>query len=338
MRRISSLPTAEYCPKVDKIGQDVETTPSARSTIFPAYCDTGKWPAELRTLPEADIEEISRWRVPIPFVYKQGNVTHALQYKEAYRETRVALDWDFEYVEIDPALPQAEIATEHPKVMIVGHLDMAWDIPGSDLLIVCDIKSSIYAVKERTASPQLHGYGLAMATRLKRGRYLTSIWDASYGKYYVSSQAIEMNSFDAEDIKDRIRVAATERDGDYRTGTHCSGCWKRSHCPAHLVDVPEGGFKAILSGEARAHEVREALVKLKQMGDLTNRVGEACKAWVSQHGPVRSEDGKKHYRCEMRDGKEGLDPAAVARALGVENLDEYKRPGKPYQHFDWRKV
>lgn len=335
MRRISSLPTAEFCPKVDKIGQDVETTQSSRSTVFHAYCDSGKWPADLRTLPEADIEEISKWRVPMPFVYKTGSATHALQYKEAHREKRVALDWEFRWVDVNPGLPQADIAKAHPEVMIVGHLDMAWAV--GDLVIVCDIKSSIWAVKERCDSLQLHGYGMALAVALDKPRYLTAIWDASDGRYYVRNEAVEVDSFEAEEIRDRIKRASEERDGGFRTGTHCSGCWKRSHCPAHLVDVPEGEFSALLSGQAREKDVREALVKLKQLGDLTNRVGQACKDWVSQHGPVRSEDGKKQYQCELRSGKDSLDKDAVQRALGVENLDKYMKQGKDYPVFDWRK-
>lgn len=335
MRRISSLPTAEYCPRVDKIGQDVETTQAARSTVFHAYCDTGKWPPEIRNLPESDIEEISKWRVPMPFVYKVGDVTHALQYKNAIREVRVALDWDFNYVRIDPELPQSEIAAKHPEVMICGHLDMAWDVPGQDLVIISDIKSSIFAVKERTASLQLHGYGMALATFLNRGRYLTSIWDASDGRYYVAAKPVSLDGFEAAEIQDRIKRAAEERDGGFVTGTHCSGCWKRSNCPAHLVDVPEGEFKAILSGQAMERDVREALVKKKQLQDLYERVDEACKAWVKQHGPVRSEDGKKQYRCELR-RKSSYDYPAIQQALGVDSLDGYK---KSVEHpaFDWRK-
>lgn len=338
MRRISSLPTAEYCPKVDKIGQDVESTQAARSTVFHAYCDTGKWPPELRNLPEADIEELGKWTVPMPFVYKVGNVTHALPYKDAMREVRVALDQNFGYVKIAATLPQSEIATKHPEVMVVGHLDMAWDLPQYDLVIVCDIKSSIFAVKDRTDTLQLHGYGMALAIRQGRGRYLSAIWDASDGRYYVAPAPVELDSFAAEDIKERIKRASEERDGNFVTGTHCSGCWKRSHCPAHLIDVPEGEFQAILSGKAMEADVRNALVKLKQKDDLMKRVGQACKDWVQQHGPVRSEDGKKVYRCELRTGKESLDQEAVMRALGTDNLNDYMKKGKDFPVFDWRKV
>lgn len=338
MRRISSLPTAEFCPKVDKIGLDVETTQSARSTVFHAYCDTGKWPAELRHLPEADIEEISKWKVPTPFVYKVGDVTHALQYKNAIREYRVALDKSFNAVKVDADVPQSEIDTRYPEVMICGHLDMAWHLPQYDLVIISDIKSSIFAVKEGTSSLQLHGYGIALATVLNCGRYLSSIWDAADGRYYVAPKAIELDSFEAEEIRDRIKRASEDRDGNFKTGTHCSGCWKRSHCRAHLVDVPEGEFQAILSGQAMEKDVREALVKRKQLEDLYKRVDAACKDWVRQHGPVRSEDGKKVFRCELRAGKPGYDYDAIQRALGVENLEGYKRPAGEHPHFDWRKV
>lgn len=338
MRRISSLPTAEFCPKVDQIGQDVESTQSLRSTIFHAYCDTGKWPKEIEHLPEADREELEKWRVPSPFGLCLGDVTHMLSYRNAIRETRVALDWDFGYVEIDPKLPQSDIERHHPATMIVGHLDLAWDIPGSDLVIVCDIKSSIYAVKDSYDSLQLHGYGMALAKKLGRGRYVTSIWDASDGDYYTRPEAVDLAGFEAEDLRARVKRAATERDKNFVTGSHCSGCWKRTHCPAHIKDLnPESEFFSVLAGTATEAEVRAALVKLKQNGDTANKVADAIKGWVSRRGPVRSEDGSKEYRCMMRSGKSSLDKVAVARALGASSLDDYMKKGKEYPVFDWRK-
>jgi hypothetical protein len=336
MRRISSLPTSEFCPRVDKIGQDVESTQSARSTVFHAYCDTGKWPDALRALPEADREEITGWHVPMPFVYKAGgDVTHALQYRSAFREIRVALDKDFHAVRIPDEVQQDEIATKHPEVMVVGHLDMAWVV--NDLVIVCDIKSSIFAVKDRCESLQLHGYGMALAIFLNKPRYLTAIWDAMDGRYYVNNHAVELDSFEAEELKDRISRASEERDGGFVTGSHCSGCWKRSHCSAHLVDVPEGDFKAVLSGQATQKDVREAIVKRRSLTDLSTTVDAAIKAWVKQHGPVLSEDGKKHYRCEMRPNNPTLDKSAVARDLGLDDLGKYITRRGEHEHFDWRK-
>jgi hypothetical protein len=338
MRRISSLPTAEFCPKVDKIGQDIETTQSLRSTVFHEYCDTGKWPDALRTLPEADREEIGKWVVPSPFVLKAGNVTHALPYKESMREMRVALDKDFNYVEIPTDVPQEEIEARHPEAAICGHLDMAWHIAALGLVVVCDIKSSIFAVADRTDTLQLHGYGIALAKKLGCSRYLTAIWDASDGRYYVAKESVEMDSFEMEALKARISMASVDRDGNFVTGTHCAGCWKRKGCPAHLVDVPEETFRVVLSGEATESDVREALVRLKQIGDLSNRVGQSIKDWVAAHGYVRSEDGKKVYRAQMRDGKEALDKEAIQAALGVQDLKQYMKKGGEFPVFDWRKA
>lgn len=338
MRRISSLPTAEYCPKVDKVGQEVESTQAARSTIFHAYCETGKWSPDIVHLPEADREEIQKWRVPMPFTYRVGDVAHILQYKNARKEWRVAVDKSFKAVDVPADVPQHEIAERYPQVMIVGHIDMAWVMPEHDLIVICDIKSSIFAVKEGHRSLQLHGYGLAACAATGIGRYVTAIWDASEGKYHVAREAVEVDSFEASDIKARIRIASAERDGNFRTGTHCSHCWKRSHCPAHLADVPEGEFAPLLSGKATEADVRKALIGLKRLGDLKERVNEACQTWVQQHGPVRSEDGKKWWRCEMRAGRSGYDYDAIMRALGVDNLDGFKRPGREHTHHDWRNI
>src|SRR5690606_19440091 len=114
-------------------------------------------------------------------------------YQTALREIRVALDKDFEFVAIPHEVPQADIEKLYPQTMVVGHLDMAWDIADHDLVVICDIKSSIYAVADGVDSLQLHGYGIALCKYLKRGRYVTAIWDASDGRYYVARSAIEMD-------------------------------------------------------------------------------------------------------------------------------------------------
>lgn len=337
MRRISSLPTAEFCPRVDKIGQDVETTASLRSTYFHAWCDTGEWPKGVENLPQADREEIEKWRKPLHFVYNVGESRYALAYHDAIRETRVALDSDFNWVDVPRDVPQSDIAERYPDVMVCGHLDMAWVLPEHDLIIIGDIKSSIFAVSDRTDSLQLHGYGMAMAARHKVGRYVNAIWDACDGQWFVHDHAIEVDGFEAEDIRVRIKRACDERDGNFLTGTHCSGCWKRKRCPAHLMDVPESEFAPVLSGNATEADIRAALVGLKRMGDLANQVKEACESWVRQHGYVRSEDGSKVWSPAMRQGKLSTDYAAIARALGKKDLEDFKRQGKPYPVFSWRK-
>lgn len=337
MRRISSLPTAEHCAGVDTIGQQVESTQALRGTVFHAYCATGVWPDELYQLPQADIEQIQGWHVPTPFNYKMGDVTTLLQYQTAMKEVRVALDHDFNYVDVPPDVPQNEIAERYPNVMVCGHLDLAWHIPHADLLIVCDIKSTIWTVKDRNNSLQLHGYGLALAAKMNVGRYVTCIWDATDGEYYVADEAIEVDGFEAADIRDRIRRASSDRGRQLTTGSYCSQCWKRKSCPAHLVDVPESEFSAVLSGNATQEQVRNALMRKVQMKDVIEKVEEACRTWVKQNGPLVSEDGTKEWRIALRQGRMGLDKKAVAQELGLSDLSKFNRRGKPYEALDWRK-
>lgn len=337
MRRISSLPTSEFCSKVDRVGQDVETTQAARGTVFHAYCAEGFWPASISQLPQHDIEEIKLWKRPKPFPYKIGDVTHELSYDNSIKEQRVALDYDFEWVEVDPALPQGKIAEAHPNVMLCGHLDMVWVIPDRDLVIVCDIKSSIFAVHDRCDSLQLHGYGMGACAKFKVGRYVTVIWDATDGKYFVRPEgAIEIDSFEAEDLRARMRTAASERDGNFRVGSHCGQCWKRSSCPAHLVNVPEGEFKTLLAGVATKVEVREAIVKLAQLKSLAKEVEGAIKSHVQQRGPVPSEDGRKEYAVMLRGGRPSTDYERVCRDLGVTDLEKYQTRGGDHEAYQWR--
>lgn len=324
---------------VDTVGTDVASTNSERGTVFHAYCATGVWPAEINRLPPADIEEIKRWHKPNAFPYRVGDVTHTLSYANAIKELRVALDWSFEPVDVDPELPQDEIAAKHPEVMVCGHLDMVWLIPERDLIIICDIKSTIFAVKDRTESLQLHGYGMAAAAKLGVSRYVTAIWDAQNGEYLVRPDgAVELDGFEAEDIRARIKLAATDRPGGYVTGGHCSGCWKRFRCKAHLVESAEGDFAPLLNGTATEKDVRLAIVKSRQLKDLKDKVDQACQDWIRQRGPVRSEDGTKEYRVGMRAGRPATDYAAIARDLGVRDLEAYKKRGSDFEAFDWRNV
>ena len=335
MRRMSSLPTAEFCPGVDTIGQKVESTSSARGTVFHHFCATGEWPPEFRELPESDQAKIREWHVPHPFPYTADGVTYQLAYESAIKEEIVALDKDFEYVEVDPACPQEEIARHYPNVMVCGHLDMCWPLPERDLVLVMDIKSTIYAVPERTESLQLHGYGMGAAKRFGVNRYVTGIWDATDGRYLVRPGAVELDGFEAEDIRTRIIAASADRGNALRVGPYCGSCWKRRACPAHLVVPEESEFRSLIDGSATGDEVREAMVKLKRLEDVGEAAWAAVRAWVNANGPVPSEDGSKQYRYVISKGRSSQDNAAIARALGLENLNSFQREGKTYEKLQW---
>lgn len=339
MRRISSLPTLQYCGKVDSIGVGIETTNALRSTIFHKRCETGEWDKELlRNLPNNDYEEISKWKVPRNIATEFG----ILKYEDSRKEEIVALDSKFNLVDVADDISQ-EALEKIPGIMIAGHLDMAWEVfeghRTESAVVVCDIKSSIFAVKDRAESLQLHGYGIGLCKKLNASRYKTAIWDACDGKYYVSDRIIEIDSFECLEIQDRIRNAANNN-SDFVRGEHCSGCWKRDSCPAHLVDVSTGNdsFDAVLGGKATESDIRKALIDCKSMGDLANKVSDACKSWVDRHGPVRSEDGRKCWTAALRNGRMALDQEAVANELGLPDLKKFMRPCNDYKVYDWRLI
>ncbi len=335
MRRISSLPVAEFCSAADTIGANIESTNALRSTIFHKYCETGVWDDAIKRLPPSDVEEIEKWKVPTPLHTFVDGKKLKLDYKDAVKEVRVSLDKDFNFVELPEGIKPDDIQSQFPNVLCSGTLDIGWDLPELGLVVISDIKSSIFAVKARCKSLQLHGYGIGLAKKLGRPRYLVGVWDANDGKHYVDDTVISLDSFEYEEYKGRIKTASENRVGSFVKGTHCSGCWKRDACPAHLVDVPDSEFASLFNGTATEADVRAALIAAKAMKDKYEKVKDICESWVQRHGPVRSEDGLKVWQPFLRNGRKSLDTSAVAAKLEVDNLDAFMKAGQPYQIYDW---
>jgi hypothetical protein len=340
MRRISSLPTSEFCGMVDKIGVNVESVNALRSTCFHSFCETGKWPEQVKNLPQADFEEVQKWKNPTPLnlerFYGNGNPFIPLFYKDALKEKRVSLDFDFNFVETEHGLSPGEIDKKYPGIMVSGTLDIGWHLPNIGLVVISDIKSSIFAVKQRCKSLQLHAYGIGLAKALGANQYITTIWDACDGKYYVDDQVISLDSWEAEEYKSRIATAA-KNEGNFVKGTHCGGCWKRDSCSAHLVEVPDNDqFKSVFDGTATEHDIRNALVAIKQLKSRAEKLDEACKSWAERRGPVRSEDGLKEWTCALRSGRNSLDQKAVEKEFG--SLERFMKKGNDYPVWDWRNV
>lgn len=206
MRRISSLPTLEFCGKSNTVAKGVNSTNAFRSTCFHHHCATGEWPKEFAYLSEQDKLEIQRWKKPgkLRLDRFDGKI---LTYEESQKEVLVALDKSFNNIDLPNELSQDEL-DKRDDIFVAGHLDMAWYISELSLVVVSDIKSSIFAVKDRAESLQLHGYGVAYARKVGATRYITSIWDASDGKYFISDRVIELDSFEGAEIQERIRLAA----------------------------------------------------------------------------------------------------------------------------------
>lgn len=337
MKRMSNLPSLEFCGKADSLAVGVETSNSFRSTCFHKYCETGQWPAETKRLSLQDLDEIKRWKVPTPLWVDLGSVKIRLDYKDAVKERLLVLDNNFAVLALDNDLSQ-DCLEKNPDILTAGHLDMAWDVPEHDLVVISDIKSSIFAVKDRCDSLQLHAYGMTYAKQCGRSRYLPCIWDASEGKHYIGT-IVESDSFAYEEVKERIRIAATNNSDKFTKGTHCSGCWKRDSCPAHLVDLQDDHrFAKLFNGTATEADVREGIIAAKGLGELANKVTEFCKQWAAQHGGVRSEDGRKVWKPIERAGKSSLNTDYLISDLGLKDLSKYMKKGQPYIAYDWKLV
>lgn len=335
MRRISSLPVSEFCDAADTIGVQVETTNALRSTIFHKYAETGVWDEAIKKLPDSDVEEIQKWKVPTPLHCFDGDKKLKLDYKDAVKEVRVSLDSDFNFVELPEGIKPDEISSKFPNVLCSGTLDIGWHLPELDLVVVSDIKSSIFAVKARCKSLQLHGYGIGYAQRVGAKRYLVGVWDASDGRHYIDDTIIQLDSFECEEYKGRIKAASVSRGGGLVKGTHCSGCWKRDACPAHLVDVADSEFASLFNGTATEADIRKALIAAKGLKDKYEKVKDICESWVQRHGPVRSEDGLKVWKPMLRAGRKSLDTKAVCAKLELDNLDDFQKAGQPFAVYDW---
>jgi CRISPR/Cas system-associated exonuclease Cas4 (RecB family) len=335
MKRISSLPVAEYCAMADKIGADVASVNAARSTCFHAYCETGRWPESVNNLPEQDFAEIQRWKKPTVLVHKDGDNLVRLEYKDSIKETRVSLDKDFNFVETRDGILPGEIENEYPNVMCSGTADMAWHIPSLNLVVVEDIKSSVFAVKSREKSLQLHAYGIAFAKKLGAKYYKVGIWDATDGKHYMGT-VIDVDSWECEEYKERIRTACNNVGDKFTTGTHCGGCWKREICPSHIVKLPDDSqFAKVFGPNPTVEDIRQALVEVNKAKTILKKVTDIAEGWADRHGGIPSEDGSKIFKARLRSGRTSLDKGAIMSELGLNSLDKFEKQGNDYAAYDW---
>ncbi len=328
MSRISALPVLRYCTGsalVDKQVEDLEFSRTLRGTVFHAYCDSGEWPEEYKLLSKQDQEEIQDWKVPHSYV---SDVVGELVYKSAMKEYGVKFrhgPGDAEY--------------------IPGTLDMFWivDVSGvGKVAVVVDIKSNIRATADGVESLQIHGYGHALLHEFSElVGYLAGIYSASDGTWHLPSKIMMRDSWEQMEIEDAICKAIRQPFKGYHIGTHCAGCWKRTRCPAFLIETFEApNFQKVIAGTATRDEAREALVTMTRMKASVETVKDALEAYVAQHGPIPSEDGKKSWRPHQMPGRVGLDKRKVlafAEKHGA-GAEEFETQSSSYQVFSWKKT
>lgn len=330
MLRISSLPIAERCPASTSV-PSFGTINSARGTAFHERCEVGAWGPKFRALSDSDKEEISKWEPPSPLMIGGKEFL----YSKAQKEVRVSLGWDGEYLDLS-ALAQEEIELRQ-DVSLSGTADMLWVADG--VIVVGDIKSSIYAASDGADSLQLLGYGLCAAKKHGAACIIPAIWDASDGRWYVGKHLSGGDLFDLEVRCLDVAAKVSHGSAELVTGVHCRGCWRRRLCPAHRL--PESGNVSIdrllsNASEPTASEVRSALTEAKKLHDISSEVELAAKAWAIRHGGLLSEDGGKVWKASLVKGRRSLDVEALLEASGLER-GKFETNGKDYERWEWKK-
>jgi hypothetical protein len=329
MSRISALPTLQYCSGsalVDKQVEELEFTRTLRGTVFHHYCEKGEWPPEFAQLPKKDQDEIRDWKVPYGVDVEGFGF---LAYQDAEKEAEVSLRFGVG-------------ADEH----IPGHVDMHWlafhQVTKKLYVIVNDIKSNARAVADGTESLQLHGYGMALCQKYDEvAGYLPGIYSASDGTWIFRREPVDRDSMEYLELEDTFARVLRRPFSGYHIGTHCGGCFKRTRCPAYLIETHEAPtFARVISGQANAGEAREALVMANRMKASLETIEQALKDWVVQHGPIPSEDGKKSWRPHDMPGRESLDKRKLFEFVKQHGGDpeDFMSVGNRYQVFSWKKV
>lgn len=168
---------------------------------------------------------------------------------------------------------------------------------------------------------------LALCDLYEADWFMTGIWWAREGRWQWS-EPIAVDSPLAVQLWQRIRRAATNPPTPV-VGGHCSGCFQRAFCPAHML--PATQLQTDLAplaqpgGLTRENALR-AYLMLQALGKLADVGKETFKAWMRENGPVPIEGGKV-LALDERAGREYADIAAL-RSAGLVEYIKRSRPSE----------
>jgi hypothetical protein len=330
--RMSSLPIAEFCGQAPLLSSAGSGRPAAMSKAFHAMCAKSVDASALMArLTEEERAEVATWKKPADVSIPQladpsGNIV--LTYEAAEKELEVGLDAQGQYC-----------AASDPDCVTVGHLDFAWcvEVDGQRFAFVADIKRSEFTVSEGPESLQLQAYGLAYASKVGASAFVTGIWGAVEGRWWWAEGCVEVDSFDALDITQRVLAAAQNVGGDYAMGPHCRGCYGRLRCPAYVIApshaagelAPFTATGAIISGE----KAGELLQLTKRVKDMAEKVEGELKERV-RRGLVITDGNGKVWRPSQSEGRKSLSKEAMV-AAGLDP-EQFMAQGKPYETWRWQ--
>lgn len=312
------------------------------STAWHSRC-SGAVDAEQQLLRLTDEEraQVDSWKKPDDVMLPKGaklkgpdglrrdQLIDYLPYSLAEKELEVGLDAWGHYC--DP---------KSPACISIGHLDFAWvvEMPdGMRIAYVGDLKKREGTTEDGPYSLQLQAYGLAYASLRDCDAYICGIWAGEEGTWTWMKQFVDLDSSESVDIWLKVKAAILNTEGDFCTGAHCTGCYSRFKCPAHVLPPETAvGTLAILDGntEITPDKATELVLAIGRAEDAIETAKKAMKAWAMRNpGKIRSSG--KVWTASQRDGRESLDKDALFKA--IPDAVKFLKQGKPYTEFRWLK-
>lgn len=308
--RMSSLPVARYCGLSPTL-----LNPSGRaaviSTAFHARCaDLPDAEDKWALLTDEERAELEDWQVPPDTIVEGAR----LKYSEAAVEQEVSLEG------------------------IVGHPDMYWvcEVDGRTIVFVADIKKSRFSAVGGLSSLQLHGYAIALVEEHGADGYVVGIWlpvDAEWewGEY-VDAMSPEYAR------QRRVIIAASQTPPEANTGSHCSDCWSRLHCPAYTLPAhdPDSWLAPMTKpGGLTKENAFDILVKLGAVKKVVEQVDANLKAFAKST-PISDGNGKE-WGPGLQKGRESVcSPKELREKLG-KDAERFIKRGGSFERYTWRK-
>lgn len=319
--RMSSLPIAKFCSAAGKLD-----SPSQRSAVmsqaFHSLCaGHDDLAARLSKLTDDEHVEIQDWHVPNTLVF-QG----------------VELQWADAEKEVEVMVGDSLAKCDDPEVALsVGHVDAYWiaEIDGLKTAVILDLKRSHF-----TAEPdslQLEAYGLSVMITNDCQAYVCGIWSLTEGTWRWGEVRLA-DSWETMDIAGQVLAAMENADGEFNPGEHCSGCWSRWQCPAHMLPMqdPIGALEPFTGpGEITSDQAREALMLYQSAKSLMDTLKKNLEDYAEQAGGIRDGRGKVWRRIVGKKPQQSFNSKAF-KADHPDLYSEYVEEKPPRnQGFRW---
>jgi len=318
---MSSLPILQYCGRAADF-DDGSGRAAAMSTAFHAWC-AGKPEARmlLDALTEEEREEVLTYLKPEPLEV----MGFELSYEDADTEFPVGLTAKCEFPDLDDT------------VEFTGHPDMGWVIAhkGRKVAVIGDIKRSRWTTPDGPASLQLQAYGLAWAMENDCDGWVTAIWAAIEGGWTVGD-VVWLNTEAHHMVVSKMRSTLLPGRG-FSTGSHCSTCYARTRCPAHMVRIDEVDVIAgVLKTELDNDSAVEALIQYYRMVDTAKKLKEHLEAFSKENDGIYDGFGKVWKPVQVQGRESVLSAKALREQLG-EAAEHLITRGKPFYQYRWVK-